>query len=258
MNRRRILAALGTVGLASGVGSLAPEGSGVENAASTDEESETVLSPAEQGIPSNICESDVFRNFRIRAIDEPAFGRSWEGYSIDDKYLRVGGLSDETPVIGLECDGKARAYPIPILFWHEIVNDTVDGPLFVSHCPLCDSGLVARRRLDGETTTFGVSGQLWRAPLEQTVASERGNRIFGVHTDGEADEDASVRDSGNLVMYDELTESFWSQILAVGICGPMEGTRLRLEPSRVTTWTEWRGSHSGTTVLLPPPHSGAK
>ena len=36
-------------------------------------------------------------------------------------------LRDSDAVIGVEIAGVARAYPIRILNWHEIVNDTVNG-----------------------------------------------------------------------------------------------------------------------------------
>jgi hypothetical protein len=124
-------------------------------------------------------------------------------------------------------DGRARAYPLSILGWHEVVNDRLGGPLLVTYCPLCGSGVVADRRIgsgpgDGIVTSFGVSGLLWR---------------------------------GNLVLYDRATGSLWSQLLGRAVRGPRTGERLRLLPSRLTTWGEWREGHPDTEVLLPPPRS---
>jgi hypothetical protein len=34
-------------------------------------------------------------------------------------------------VIGVELDGSAKAYPIKILNWHEVVNDSIDGSAIV-------------------------------------------------------------------------------------------------------------------------------
>ena len=36
-------------------------------------------------------------------------------------------LQHTDQVIGVRIDGQARAYPINILNWHEVVNDTVNG-----------------------------------------------------------------------------------------------------------------------------------
>jgi hypothetical protein len=101
-------------------------------------------------------------------------------------------------------------------------------------------------------TTFGVSGQLWQPPDIYAASAETDGRVFGASaTDGEAE----VRNSGNLVLYDERTRSYWSQLLAEAICGERQGERLGIVPSTVTTWGEWRADHPETDVLLPPPHS---
>jgi hypothetical protein len=166
----------------------------------------------------------------IPAIVDPQFGRDWsdlESRSVQDRsgieYTTVPSLDDGETIIGVERDGRARAYPLAVLDWHEIVNDSFGGPLLVTYCPLCGSGLVARRRVAGEETTFGVSGYLWRS---------------------------------NLVMYDRATDSLWNQISATAIRGPRTGETLELVPSTLTTWGGWREAHPDGEVLLPPPLSG--
>jgi len=57
-------------------------------------------------------------------------------------------------------------------------------------------------------------------------------------------------------MYDRGTGSYWSQILARAVCGPLAGTELGVVPSQAVTWAQWRGDHPDTEVLLLPPHSG--
>jgi hypothetical protein len=151
----------------------------------------------------------------IPAITEPAYAADWS--SVDPS------LADDWTVVGVRRDGRARAYPLAILNWHEIVNDSFDGPLLVTYCPLCGSAVTAERRVNGSETTFGVSGYLWNS---------------------------------DLVMYDEATGSLWSQILATAIRGPETGDELVLTPSTMTTWSEWRADHPDTEVLLPPPKSG--
>jgi hypothetical protein len=167
----------------------------------------------------------------IPAIIEPAFGSDWADWSAVAPQHRPDDpptLPDEVPVVGVEHGGEARAYPLAVLDWHEVVNDRFGGPLLVTYCPLCGSAVVADRVVEGEGTleelvpSFGVSGKLWR---------------------------------NDLVLYDSATGSLWSQLLATAIRGPLTGTRLRLRPSTLTTWAEWRTAHPGTVVLLPPPGS---
>jgi hypothetical protein len=64
-----------------------------------------------------------------------------------------------------------------------------------------------------------------------------------------------VRAAGNLVMVDDATGSYWSQLLARAICGPRAGDSLRIRPSTLTTWGKWRATHPETELLLPPPYS---
>jgi hypothetical protein len=69
-------------------------------------------------------------------------------------------------VLALEVKGDARAYPLQILMWHEIVNDAVGGiPVTITYCPLCNSGIVFQRGVDGATLDFGTSGKLYKSDL---------------------------------------------------------------------------------------------
>jgi hypothetical protein len=241
---------------------------------------------AELGFPSTICEAEAVPDFYIRAIDEPAFADDWTGRGIDDDY-RIGSRAppaDGTPdreetsdptgrpreasdagtvdpdaplaadavVVGLTAGDRARAYPLPVLWWHEAVNDEFGGPVLVTFCPICNSGLVADRLVGDDPATFDVSGQLWQPPGEYTAAAVADGTAFGAAT---TDPAAAVRNSGNLVLVDDATGSFWSQVLGRAICGPREGDRLTVRPSTVTTWGAWRAAHPETDVLLPPPHS---
>ncbi|MHA7836001.1 MAG: DUF3179 domain-containing protein [bacterium] len=120
-------------------------------------------------------------------------------------------------VLGVVLDGEARAYPIALLDWHELVNDTLGGrAILVSYCPLCGTGLVFDRRIEGETKRFGVSGLLYRS---------------------------------DLLMYDRETESLWSQIAARAVTGPLMGRRLQMIRSSFARWGEWKRRHPETTVL---------
>ena len=126
-------------------------------------------------------------------------------------------------VIGVHLSGEARAYPLRIMAWHELVNDRVGGQdILVTYCPLCRSTLVFDRRVDGVVREFGVSGLLYNS---------------------------------NVLMYSRaLTldqSSLWSQGQLRAVVGPdaMAGRTLRLLPSVLTTWSHWLMGHPGTTVL---------
>jgi len=126
-------------------------------------------------------------------------------------------LADNEPVIALEIDGAARAYPLQILTWHEIVNDLVtDVPVAVTFCPLCNSAITFDRRLDGEVYEFGTSGLL--------------------------------RNS-DLVMYDRTTESLWQQFTGEGIVGDLAGAQLTFLPSSIVSFADFREAHPEGLVL---------
>ena len=91
-----------------------------------------------QGCPRRDC---------IPSIDQPKFL----------KVEQVDFLSDEDLIIAISSGEESRAYPISILVWHELVNDVFAGtPVVVSYCPLCGSGLVFERMLDGAAVEFGA------------------------------------------------------------------------------------------------------
>ena len=78
----------------------------------------------------------------IPSIDNPAFA----------PHAEVTDIADTEPVISLSIAGEARAYPLQILMWHEIVNDTIGNvPVTVTYCPLCNSAISLRppRRRSG-------------------------------------------------------------------------------------------------------------
>jgi hypothetical protein len=126
-------------------------------------------------------------------------------------------MSNSDTVIGLEINGEAKAYPIFILVWHEIVNDNVGGiPVSVTYCPLCYTNQVFERVIDGQEVEFGTSGKLYNS---------------------------------NLLMYDRYTESYWSQALGMAVKGELTGYQLNLIPFDVITWGDWKQLHPDTKVL---------
>ncbi len=75
------------------------------------------------------------------------------------------------PVIGLEINGDARAYPLSVLMWHEIANDVVGGkPVTVTYCPLCNAAIVFDAMIDGKPHHFGTTGRLRNSDLLTILA----------------------------------------------------------------------------------------
>ncbi len=143
----------------------------------------------------------------IPSIDNPKFVSAAEAAFVSDSDI----------VIGLEINGEAKAYPLFILVWHEIVNDHVGGtPVAVTYCPLCYTNQVFERVLDGNVVEFGTSGKLYNS---------------------------------NLVMYDRLTETYWSQALGKAIVGELAGQELKIIPFDVIKWIDWKTLHPDTVVL---------
>lgn len=128
-----------------------------------------------------------------------------------------GGPRPEDRVLGLRLDGQAKAYPIAILNWHEIVNDRFGGiPVAVTYCPLCGTGMAFLARAGGEGLTFGVSGLLYNS---------------------------------DMLLYDRQSESLWSQIDRRAVSGPHRGKRLEALALEHTTWDDWRRRHPDSLVL---------
>lgn len=122
-------------------------------------------------------------------------------------------FDDGDPVFGIYRDGEAKVYSQNILVWHEIVNDEIAGdPVAVTYCPLTGTA----QGFERGDVEFGVSGQLLNS---------------------------------NLVMFDRDTETYWPQILATGINGPLTGETLQEFPVTWTTWGRWKEAFPDSQVL---------
>ena len=126
-------------------------------------------------------------------------------------------MRPEDRVLGIDIDGTARAYPIRILNWHEIVNDRIgDSSFAITYCPLCGTGVAFSSAVNGQMLNFGVSGLLYNS---------------------------------DVLLYDRNTGSLWSQIMGQAISGPMAGQRLTPLAISHTTWRAWLAQHPGSAVL---------
>ena len=146
----------------------------------------------------------------IPSLDEPSF------ITVERAYETIEGLE---PVIEVELGSVARAYPLQIMIWHEIVNDVIDGvPVVVTFCPLCYAALAFERTLDGEVYEFGVSGNL--------------------------------RNS-DLVMFDRATESWWQQFNGEALVGELAGVALTPVPAAIVSLDDFAARHPDGDVLSP-------
>ena len=141
--------------------------------------------------------------------------------SIDDPQFHdaatVDYLLPTDPVIALEVNGDARAYPLDVLIWHELVNDTVGGvPVSVAYCPLCNSVTVYDREIDGQVLDFGVSGLLYNS---------------------------------SLVMYDRQTETLWSHFTGEPLYGALGNAELVSRPATIVGFGTWVEEHPDGLVL---------
>lgn len=143
----------------------------------------------------------------IPALTDPTFIEGRES-----RYVRP---TDR--VIGIALDGVAKAYPLAILNWHEIVNDRLgQRAVTVTYCPLCFTGMAFDAMVDGKRQMFGVSGLLYNS---------------------------------DVLLYDIETESLWSQIMKQAISGPRRGQKLVSVPASNTTWADWRERHPDSLLL---------
>lgn len=179
-----------------------------------------VSSNREIFVTDNVKHSVLLKDIRqgcygrdcIPSVDDPEFVSITEANKI---------LSNSSIGIGLSYNGETRFYPFDMLVTREIVNDVVGGePLVVTYCPLCGTGIVFDRTIDGKVFEFGVSGMLWQS---------------------------------NLLMYNrennETEISLWSQVLGEAVLGNHTGKKLKIIRSDIIRYSDWKDSHPKTKVL---------
>lgn len=160
-------------------------------------------------VPADQIHWGGVRRDGIPSIDDPTFVKA-----DDDRFLR-----DGSRILGVERNGIAKAYPIGILDFHEVVNDRFAGDtVVVTYCPLCYSGMAFLANTEQSRLTFGVSGLLYNS---------------------------------DVLLYDRETGSLWSQLMAKAISGPLKGASIPAIPAAHTTWQDWRERHPDTLVLSP-------
>jgi hypothetical protein len=128
-------------------------------------------------------------------------------------------LTDDEPVFGIELNGDARAYPLRIMDWHEMLNDVIGGmPVSLAYCTLCGSAILFDAKVGDTVFTFGSSGLLYES---------------------------------NKLMYDHQTRSLWATLHGTPVVGQLvsKGIQLKRLPVVRTSWKMWKASHPETKVL---------
>ncbi|MGZ0015164.1 DUF3179 domain-containing protein [Yeosuana sp. AK3] len=128
---------------------------------------------------------------------------------------------EHEPVIAVEINNEAKAYPLSVLMYHEIVNDVVGGtPIIATYCPLCNAAIAFNRNLTFEGKTykldFGVSGMLRKS---------------------------------DMVMWDRQTQSWWQQFTGEGLVGDLTGASLKFIPSLLISLSDFAKNYPNGTVL---------
>ena len=184
-----------------------------------------VLTRADRRFNRFFNQSDLNHTIRLEEI-------AWRGLPVDG----IGALTDPkmisaaaaaellTPdelVLGVEIDGDARAYPLRILDWHEVINDVIgETPVTVAYCPLCGTGVLYATKIDGRETPleFGSSGLVYRSTQ---------------------------------LVYDRQTDSLWDLFSGKPVVGPLTGAGVELQtlPIVMTQWADWQQRHPDTRVL---------
>ena len=126
-------------------------------------------------------------------------------------------MDDDDLVLAFKNGDDVRAYPHLILDWHEIINDNIgDVSVAITFCPLTGTGIGWGRMINNTESTFGVSGLLFNT---------------------------------NLIPYDRLTDSNWSQILSESVNGELIGEKPELYQVLETDWKTLTTMYPNTKVV---------
>lgn len=146
----------------------------------------------------------------IPAINDPVFTEV-------AKQKLTDWLKEDSLWISVNISWESKFYPYSILYWHEIVNDTIwEKNISVTFCPLCWTAIVYDRNMHWELLTFWVSGKLYES---------------------------------NLLMYDDKTDSLWSQSVWKAVVWDYLWEKLNLIKSDMMTYDQFRSKYKDWLVL---------
>jgi len=172
------------------------------------------------------AESSKRANMKIRLAEITWGGVTVDGIpSLDNPTMIDASQADymksDDLVFGVKINGDTRAYPLRIMGWHEMFNDTIGGvPVALTYCTLCGSGILYETMVEGRSKpfVFGSSGFLFRS---------------------------------NKLMFDRETDSLWNQFTGKPVTGPLtqSGISLKILPVTITSWEKWQASNPDTRIL---------
>ena len=158
-------------------------------------------------IPENLVFDGGPGKDGIPSIDNPKFSKASEIEFLHDRDL----------ILAIQIGDELKAYPHPILDWHEIVNDEIGGEkIALTYCPLTGTGIGWSRVINNQETTFGVSGLLYNS---------------------------------NLMPYDRSSNSTWSQQRLDCVNGSNIGQKAELFSFVEITWANWKEAYPESLVL---------
>src|SRR5579885_1295862 len=143
----------------------------------------------------------------VRAIEHPKFVTPKDAVEMQTKER----------VVGVLLGHDAKAYPMRILRWHQVINDTIGGKaVAVTYCPLTGNTAVYERYVRGKPVIMTPADKLY----ESTTTFS-----------------------------DSATHSLWLQFDGRAISGPAKGKRQRELASINTSWGLWLAFHPRTLAM---------
>lgn len=124
---------------------------------------------------------------------------------------------------------EVKAYSVPDLTHHEVVNDMLNGkPIMAAYCILADLGAIYDRQYGDKVLTFALSGYTYY--------------------------DEQVWDGlDGFILWDRETESLWWPLIDKAVSGPLKNVEL-LEMDKAnwedTTWDQVKEKYPDAQVLI--------
>jgi Protein of unknown function (DUF3179) len=172
-------------------------------------------------------------------------------------------LKEVEPVLVFSVGENAKAYPMQILTWHEIVNDTfsIKGdeetiPIAVTFCPLCNSGLAFDRRIP---LTAATQAAIQAVNPSATFAAVTPDVLELYQQQGGSEDIVAMLEvtfgtsgllyNSNLLMFDSASSTLWSQLGGDGNVGMLTGTKLLRYPAQVMSFADFKSAYPDAKVL---------
>jgi len=156
-------------------------------------------------IPCNLIYRNYSKKDQIPVLDNPA----------EISVSQVKELPDDKMVIAVKTGENWRAYPLDVLAYHEVINDSLNGEkITVSYSPLADFAISFRNRRGG----FGHTGMLFES----------------FH-----------------ILYDRETQSEWLPVKGECFRGKLKGEKLERIPNIRIRWGALKRINPEAVLVMP-------